>query len=208
MQELQQGRDKVKQICDLLKKEALKPAENEANQILEKARCQVDELLSQAKLKAKLILEEAHNEIEKQKKSFHVSLLQASRQTVQELKELIQNKLFHPELFRLVTQNLQKPEIIAQLITVMVEAIKKEGIDTDLNVAIAHSIPPKKICELLAQEVLQRLKDKQVTLSSIGGGIEVKLLQEKITIDFSDRAIQELLTQYIRPHFKDYIFNA
>jgi V/A-type H+-transporting ATPase subunit E len=47
-----------------------------------------------------------------------------------------------------------------------------------------------------------------VLVSSIGGGIEVKLLDQNMTIDLSDTAFKELVAGYIRKDFRDLVFKS
>jgi V/A-type H+-transporting ATPase subunit E len=150
--------------------------------------------------------DDAYVEIEKQKSIFQASMTQACRQTIEALKEKIEQKLFNPELARLVTKPMQDPKLMAQLINAIVHALEKEGTKSDLSVVISSAISAKAVNELLASEVIQRLKEKGVLLSSLGGGIEVKLLNNNITIDLSDETIRELVATYIRKDFREFLF--
>lgn len=125
MKGLETGKDKVKKICDVLKRETLEPAKLEAETIVMSARHEADEILADAHQAAKKMIEDALIENEKQKAIFQTSLTQACRQTLDALKEKIEQKLFNPELSRLVTKPLQDPKIIAELINVVVRAIER-----------------------------------------------------------------------------------
>jgi V/A-type H+-transporting ATPase subunit E len=206
MKGLETGKDKVKKICDVLKRETLEPAKHEADEIVAAARRSSDEILADAHKEAKKMVDDAFLEIEKQKAIFQASLAQACRQTLEALKEKIEHKLFDPELSKLVTKPMQDPKLMAQLINAIIHALEKEGTKSDLSVVISSAISAKTINELLASETLQRLKEKGVLISSIGGGIEVKLLNNNITIDLSDEAIRELVGNYIRKDFREYLF--
>ena len=89
-----------------------------------------------------------------------------------------------------------------------VEAIQKDGLEADLSAYIPSAVPAKEVNQLLTAGILQHLREKSVLLSSIGGGIEVKLLKDNITIDLSDTALKEVIAEYIRKDFRDYIFGA
>lgn len=208
MKNLETGKDKVKTICDILRKETLEPAKVEADELLAKARREAEEILAEAAAESERMLEHAKAEIERQKAVFQASLSQACRQSIDLLKERIENKLFQPELARLLTAPLQDPSVIAKLITAVVTGIEKEGLNTDLSARIASTVPARAVNELLTKEVLQRLREKGVLLSSIGGGIEVKLVQDNITIELSDAALKELVAEYIRKDFRDLVLGA
>lgn len=206
MKGLETGKDKVKKICDVLKRETLEPAKQEAEGIVASAREQADEILADAHKEAKKMIENAHLEIEKQKTIFQASLTQACRQTLEVLKEKIERQLFNPELSKLVAKPMQDPKLMAQLIHAIIHALEKEGTQSDLSVVISSAISARAVNELLASDVIQRLKEKGVLVSSIGGGIEVKLLKDNITIDLSDETIKELVAAYIRKDFREFIF--
>jgi V/A-type H+/Na+-transporting ATPase subunit E len=206
MKGLETGKDKVKKICDVLKRETLEPAKHEAEEIVAAARRHADEILADAHKESKKMVENAHLQIEKQKLIFQASMTQACRQTLEVLKEKIEHKLFNPELAKLVTKPMQDPKLIAQLINAIVHALEKEGTQSDLSVVVSSAISARAVNELLASDVIQRLREKGVLLSSLGGGIEVKLLKDNITIDLSDETIKELVATYIRKDFREFIF--
>ncbi len=206
MKGLESGKDKVKQICDVLKRETLEPAKKEAGKIIEEAKVKADEILADAHVSAKKMMDDAFLEIEKQKGIFQASLTHACRQTIDSLKEKIETRLFNPELAHLVAKPLQDPKILAELITAIIHALEKEGTESDLSVVISSKMPARAINELLASDVLKKLKEKSVILGNISGGIQVKLLKNNITIDLSDETLRELVATYIRKDFRDYIF--
>lgn len=208
MRTLEIGKDKVKKICEALKKETLEPAKQEAEELIASAKRQADEILADAKDQAEKMIEHARLEIERQRGVFQASLAQASRQTLESLKEKIEDKLFKPELKKLITKSVQDPKILAQMITAVVKAIEKEGTEVDLSAYIPSAVPAKEVNQLLAAEIIQRLKEKGVLLSPISGGIEVKMVQDNITIDLSDAALKEIVANYIRKDFRELVFGA
>jgi V/A-type H+/Na+-transporting ATPase subunit E len=203
---LEPGKDKVKKVCDILKRETLEPAKHEADEIVASGRRHADEILADAHQEAKKMVEDAHVEIEKQKSIFQASMKQACRQTLEALKEKIEHQLFNPELAKLVMKPMQDPKLMAQLINAIVHALEKEGTKSDLSVVVSSAISAKAVNEQLASDVINRLKEKGVLLSSLGGGIEVKLLNNNITIDLSDETIKELVATYIRKDFREFLF--
>jgi V/A-type H+-transporting ATPase subunit E len=207
MKGLETGKDKVKKICDLLKRETLEPAQIEAQKILEAARVQAEAMIAEARRKAEALHQMAHQEIQQQKVVFHAALSQACRQTLDSLKEKIEQKLFNPELSHLLSKPLQEPKVVAKLIEAVLLAIEKEGIDSDVSAFISSAVSARAVNELLAEKILQRLKEKGVLLSSMGGGIEVGLKAQHMTIDLSDTAFKELVASYVRKDFRELIFN-
>jgi V/A-type H+-transporting ATPase subunit E len=150
--------------------------------------------------------EEAQLEIEKQRNIFQSSLYQACKQALDALKQNIEEKLFNRELFQLLSKHVQDARVLAQLITAIVKAVEKEGLDADLSVLIPASVPARDVNALLLKDVLDKLKEKSVLVGPLTGGIEVKLRKENLIIDFSDIALKELVAGYIRKDFREILF--
>lgn len=208
MKGLETGSDKVKKICKLLREETLEPAKREAEDLVEMARRQAEEILVHAKEQAEKILAQAKADIDKQKSVFQASIFQACRQTLESLKEKIERRLISPELGKMIAASMQKPKDLAQLITAVVEALRKDGLAANLSVYIPSAVPAAEVNQLLAANILEHLREKSVLLSSIGGGVEVKLIKENVTIDLSDTALKEIIAEYIRKDFREFIFGA
>jgi len=208
MKGLETGKDKVKKICDVLRHETIEPAKQEAREIVDNAQREADEIIQAAKREASKILHEAQMEIQKQKNVFEASLKQASRQAVEILKSDIENKLFHPELTKLLTKPLQDPHVIAKLINTVITSLQKEGVDANLSVYIPASIPARAVNELLTSAILEKLKEKSVLIGELSGGIEVKLHKENITIEISETTLKEILAQFIRKDFRELFFGS
>lgn len=206
MKETETGKDKVKKICDILRRETLEPAKNKAEEIIRSAHEQADEIIAAAHQDAAKINEEALQEIERQKNVFQSSMNQACKQAIASLRQSIEEKLFNRELAKLITKHTQDPKILAQLITAVVKAIEKDGTEANLSIYIPAAVPARAVNALLAQETLDQLKEKSVLVGPFGGGIEVKLLDENITVDISDAALKELVANYIRKDFREMIF--
>ena len=206
MKGLETGKEKVKKICDILRKETLEPAKLEAEEILESAKKEKEAILAQAYAEKERLILETKKEIERQHTIFQASLGQACRQTLEDLREKIEKRLFSKELSHLLSHPLKDKKVIAQLIESVIKALDKEGIESDLSAYIASAVPAKEVNELLVSEILERLKEKSVLVSSIGGGVEIKIQDKNLILDFSDQALKELVANYIRKDFREFIF--
>lgn len=200
------GSEKVKEICDELRRETLEPAKQKAEEMIIKAKEQAQTIIDEAEREAQKLLAETNLEIQRQKNIFNSSLHQAVKQALESLKQAIEEKLFIPELTRLIQKKMQSPDVIAHLIEAVIQAVKKEGIDANLSVYVPAAVPARVINEKLGQQIIESLKEKSVLVAPIGGGIEVKLHDHHITIDVSDTAIQELVANYIRKDFREMLF--
>jgi V/A-type H+-transporting ATPase subunit E len=208
MKGLETGKDKVKKICEALRKETLEPAQFEAGEIVEIAKAEAEKIVADAKKLVDQMQADAKAEIERQKNVFQASLNQACRQTIELLKQNIEQKLFNPELSHLIAKQTQDPKVLAGLITAVVKALEKDGIDANLSVYVPAAVPAKAVNTLLAQNILDKLKEKSVLLGDIEGGVEVKLHKENITVDISDSALKDLVASYTRKDFRDMFFGT
>lgn len=200
------GKDKVKKICELLRKETLEPAKTEAEEILVKANSEAKAIKEMALREGREMIEQAKAEIQKEKEIFHTALNQASRQTMEFLKQRIEEKLFQVNLKEVLEKKTQDPQVLSDLIRVIIQAIEKEGIQADLSSFIPAAVPADKVNSLLGAEILKKLREKSVLLTSIGGGVEVKLKNESVTIDLSAETLKEIVAQYVRKDFRELIF--
>jgi len=208
MKGIETGKDKVKKICDILRRETLEPAEIEAEQIIRAAKEQAEQIVTAAHKEAEKAHLEAREEIERQRNVFQSSLSQACKQAMESLKQNIEEKLFNQELSRLITKQTQDPKVLALLVTAVVKGIEKDGLEAVLSVYIPAAVPARAVNMLLAHEILERLKEKSVLVGPLTGGIEIKLHKENITIDISDAALKELVANYIRRDFRELIFGS
>jgi V/A-type H+-transporting ATPase subunit E len=206
--ETERGKEKVKRICEILRKETLDPAKGEADTILSEARKKAEEIVDEAHRRSRQMLEETDQEIERRRSQCEVSLQHACKQAVLALRHRIEEQLFNRELLQMLGEPLREPNTLAQLIHAVVHALEKEGIETDLSIAIPAAVPARSVNQLLSQKIIDRLKEKSVVLSPIGGGITVKLWKEGMTLDLSDVALKELIGGYIRKDFREIFFGA
>lgn len=203
---LDKGEDKIQKICDALRFETLEPAQVEAKKILEDAKSRAEQVIAEAREETKKILDHARKVVEKERNVFHSSLEQASKQSLEELRQAIEENLFRKELQELVDKPTQDPKVIADLITAIIEGIEKEGIKTDLAAIVTQTIKPEQVNALLLEGIVKKLKGGGVTLGEFSGGAQVKLLDKKMTIDITDQYLQDLLSRYIRKDFRKLIF--
>jgi V/A-type H+/Na+-transporting ATPase subunit E len=208
MKGTEKGKDKVKKICDILRRETLDPALVEAEQIVRSAKERAEEIVEAGRKEAEAAKEQARRDIERQKNVFDSSLGQACKQALEALKQEIEEKLFSKELGRILTKQTQDPRVLAELITAVVRGIEKGGIEATLSVFIPAAVPARSVNQFLAHEILEKLREKSVLVGPLTGGIEVKLHEENITVDVSDAALKELVAGYIRKDFRALVFGA
>lgn len=203
---LEKGQDKIQEICDILRHKTIQPAQDEAHKILEEARKKAAHLIQDAQKHAELVVLDARRLIEQERSVFHSSLAQASKQCLEALRQSIEEKLMNPELHDTVVGQTTDPKVIANLITAMIKAIEKEGLAVDFAALIPASVSVKEVNQLLAENILNKLKTKSVMVGEFAGGAKLRLEGKRMTLDISDAEIEGLLRQYIRKDFRKLLF--
>jgi len=207
MEETDTGKDKVRKICEILRKETLEPAMEESERILSEARNRAVDVIKQAENKAAKILAEADEEVERRKAVFHASLQQGARQTLEALKQEIEQKLLSKNLSQLLTTKLNEPDVLASLIKAVLAAIREQGLGGDISAVIPSHVPARAVNELLGKEFVEQLKEKSVLVGPLKAGVEIKLLKDKVTIDLTETALKEMVSQYIRKDLRTFLFS-
>jgi len=205
-QQIESGRDKVKQICEVLRKETLEPAIDEAKKVLEDAKVKAGEIVTEAKDKAAAMVADAEADIEKKYGVFKASLNQGARQSVAWLKQEIEDRVLNQDLGKMIAKATSSPQVLADMVSAVVKAVSDEGLETDLSAIIPAAVEPNQVNELLGKDLAEKLKEKSVIVGPQKGGIEMKMHKDKITIDLSDSALVDLMTKYIRKDFHKYFF--
>lgn len=206
METLEKGKQKLGEICDLLRKDTLEPAQQEATSIVDAAKQESQKLIDQTKVTAQNLIQEAQKKIEQERVLFNSSLDMASKQTFDKLKEEIETQLFNQELTHLVNQVAQDPQKIAQLVNVIVEVIGREGLHGNLALGLAKSIKPEELSKYLAKELADKIAKKEMPIQAISGGATLTLKEKQLSVDISDQALKELLGAYLRPAFREILF--
>ncbi|GAB4188581.1 MAG: hypothetical protein Tsb0015_08750 [Simkaniaceae bacterium] len=202
------GQDKVKKICDVIKQETLRPAQEEAKSIIENAHLQARKIVDAAKKEASDVIEEAKKQMESERNVFKASLHLACKQTLASLKEEIERKLFNSEIINILSPHTRDPKIVAELISAVADALRKDGVDAEILAVIPKTIKPEDIAALLAESILSRLKEGEIALGEIKGGAQIKLEGKYVTIDISEEALKELVASFVREDFRNLIFSS
>ena len=207
MDSVDTGKETVKRICEVLKEDTLNPAREEAESIIHKAKADAERITEDAQKQAKQMKEAAIKEIEGREKVFRSSLNVACKKTLEELKQNIEENLFAIGIKNFIGDQMKSPEIITKLIIAIISAIEKEGVDADLRAIIPSTVSVEEINQQLALEVLNRLEEKSVVLGKISAGVQVKMVNQDLTLDMTQGTLESLVSRYVREDFKALIFS-
>lgn len=206
MEALENGKHKLSEICDLIKKDTIEPAQREAASIIDAAHKEAERIISKAKVDAESIKQEADQKIHQEKVLFENSMDVASKQTFSKLRQEIENTLFSKELSSLVTQIAHDEKKVAQLVNVIVEVIEREGLNGDITLGLSKTIRAEELSKYLAKDLLAKLEKNEVPIETISGGAIVKIKDKNLSVDVSDQALKELMGSYLRSSFREVLF--
>ena len=209
MKTLEKGQDKIQKICAILRDQTLEPAQKEAQEIIERAQEHAEQIINEAQKAAQKLHEEAKTSVGRELTVFQSTLQQSVKQSLESLRQSIENKFFSENLVSVIEKSVSDPKIVANLIDAIVKAVEKQGLDTNLSALIPKTMTPRQLNELLMKDVLEALKDQSVSVGDFAAGAKVKLNNKKIIIDISESALKELLSTYVaRKDFRKLVFGA
>ncbi|HEV8051898.1 MAG TPA: V-type ATP synthase subunit E, partial [Parachlamydiaceae bacterium] len=61
---------------------------------------------------------------------------------------------------------------------------------------------------LLLSHILRKLKDQTVQVGPIAGGIQIKLIDKKMTLDMTKESVEDFLKVYLRKDFREKLFRT
>lgn len=208
MEVLDTGHDKIRKICDTLKKETLEPAKKEAKEIIAKAIQEAEKIVQHAKDDAKSIYEENKKKMQKEKNVLQSSLKLACSQSIEALRQEVEENFFNKEIGKLFKEQVNSEQLIAQFINVVIQAIEKEGLKGDLEVIIPKHLSREEIAKKLTQTTISRLKDRPLILGDRQNGVEVKVKDHHMALEISDQTLLSLFASFLREEFRAMLFDT
>lgn len=197
------SKNKVAELCAVLRKETLEPAEQQAKEIIENAYTEKERILQKARLEIKDLQTKAEKEMEKKQKSFSASMQIAMDRSIDMLKQAIESHLFSSSLGDLFQKELEDSKLVAKLVDGIAKGLEKEGIDSDLELIVSESLNKKELLSALMTKMKNRIEVKQEPLLE---GIELKVKDQHFAIDFTKKALEDLLSRFIRQDFRETLF--
>ena len=206
MKQLQTANEKIQQICDALRRETLEPVREEAGQLLERTEAECRRRLHDAQVEAERMIAEARAQINKERQMAQAQLQQAVRQAVSVLRQAIEEQLLREGLMEQLNAPLKDPEVITRLIQALISGLERAGLATDLEVLVGQTVQPRDINQKLGQALVEKLRGKTVAIGPFEGGVQVKLHQQQLRVDVTDKALSGLLADFLRKDFREMLF--
>lgn len=202
----------VQNLIDRIRDHGVQAAQEEADRLLREARQRATEIVAQAKAEADATQEKTRAEIEAYRAASNDALRLAARDTVLQLKAGVISR-FEEFVKRLVTSATRDKELIRNIVLVLAGHAADEFIkDKDIQVRISRSLLEDQADPVLMKEgnlaILGLSSDmlreglELLPNQDVEGGARVRLVQDKLEIDLSDRAVARMIAQKLIPRFK------
>lgn len=208
----------VEALISRLRAQGVEAGRAEKNRIIAAAEREGEKIIKEAREKAALIVEEARQEAQRLRSSGEDALRVAMRDTVLRMRETLRKRL-EAQVRSLVSEQVVDREFVRKLILEVAQRARRaSGAGEAENVEIL--LPPEVIGleELQArpEELQSRLSQFAKEIASAtwregisigalepgGRGIRLRLKDQELEVDLSDRAIADLLLQHLQPRFR------
>lgn len=212
MEETTKTSSGVQELIDRIRDQGMQAAKEEADCLVRQARQEAARIVAQANAEAEAARTKARTEIEAYRAAALDALQLAARDTVLDLKSRVTSR-FEEFVKRLVTSATRDKELIRSLVLVLAGHAAEEFIqDKEVEVRISDALLEGQTGPVFKEEgklaILGLSSDmlreglELVPDSEVQGGARVRLVEDKLEIDLSDRAIARMISQRLIPRFK------
>jgi V/A-type H+-transporting ATPase subunit E len=198
--------DKMQNISEYLKTKVIDPAQSEKAKILEEAEAEKKQILENAKNEADKIITEAKSQAEQEKASLNSALRIASRQAVDSLKIALESEVLTKSVQEPSGAVLSSEEIIKNTLNEIIDIYLNKGSES-VELVLSDQLKAQ-MSDYLKNEIKQK-SASNISLSSesVPTGFSVKLNQKQLVYDFTQESLVELLSTYLRPELRGYLFS-
>jgi len=209
----------VDELIAKLRDEGVSAGRAEADSIVGDARAQAKQVLDNANADARDRIEAARKESDAYRAAGEEALKTAMRDTVLDMKTALMER-FSSDLKRLVSYQMQDPEVLKQMILEVAGRARAGGEVSDadeLEIILPEEavgleelrVNPEELRKgRLTKFVLgltgEMLREGVAFSGSqdIAAGIQIQLKDKDITLDLTEKAVAGLLLQHLQPRFR------
>ena len=207
MKLMETGSEKVKKICEVLRRDTLEPARGEAEEMISAARNEAERILKAAHEKASGIVHDAEDKMRKQEEVFKASLNLSFKQSIAKLKNEVQKNLFLPALKQSLDHTMSKEAFLEKLFSALMEGIKQSGLSADISLILPRAISKEDLSKFIIQCGFEDHQNKVVAVGPFKGGFQVKFEKEHMTVDLTEETIMQMILDYTSESFRKLVFN-
>jgi V/A-type H+-transporting ATPase subunit E len=199
----------VQSLIERIRDEGVQAAQEEANRLRSEAKKQAAEMIARAQAEVDAQRAKASAEIDAYQTAALDALKVAARDTVLELKAQVRSR-FEESVKRLVVSATHDMELIRSIVLVLAGQAAEQFIrNKDIEIRISQDLlqGAAGFKDETKQAVLglssDMLREGLVLIpdDEIEGGARVRLVEDRLEIDLSDRAIAKLISRRILPRF-------
>lgn len=198
--------NKMQDISNYLKTRVIDPAETEKSRILEEAEAQKRRILEEAKKEAEIIVDNAKKEAQQQKASLDSALRIASRQAVDSLKIALESEVLKKSIEEPAGAVLSSEDAVRESLKEIIDIYLKRG-DESVELVLSEQLKAKLSDYIKSAVSGNASATIAISQDTVPTGFSVKLSGKQLVYDFSQESLVQLLSQYLRPELRDYLFS-
>jgi len=201
--------NKLQELTEKLYSEGLSKGKQEAEELKVKAKNEASEIISIAKEESKQIIAKAHKDAQDIQIKLLNEVKMASKQSLSALKNQIESIIISKAIDGPTKEALENPALIKSIIQSAVTAFNPKSENaTDLNILLPESLK-SELDSFIKNDIKKQFKgeieikfDKRMT-----SGFKIGPKGENYFISFTDKDFQELLSGYLRPKTREFLFS-
>ncbi|NER81682.1 MAG: hypothetical protein F6K42_19400 [Leptolyngbya sp. SIO1D8] len=207
----------VEALITRLRDEGIASGRAQAEQMVNEAASQAESIVRQAHEEAEQIRTQAIQAAENFERAGRQALEVAARDAMLALKMELSQR-FTGEVRRLVDAEVQKPELLQKLILEVAGRVREDiGDARAVEILLPRNVVGFEELSRNPEELEQGILTHFIRLINQAplregitfgvakdnqGGLRIRLVDQEVVLDISDRAIAEVLLQYLQPRFR------
>ena len=202
-------RDKLQELTEKLYNEGLSKGKQQGEEILAKARKEAEEIIAEANRKAEALKAAAEKEAQEMKTKVtgdvRMAALQSITATKQEIEGLIVRKMTDKD----IASSLTSADFVKRIIETVAKSFNPGNQDpVDLVLVLPENL--KTEFEPYISSELSKILNAGVSAKfskKISGGFTIGPKDGGYFLSFTDETFKELISEYLRPATKKFLFN-
>lgn len=198
----------MQELTDKLYNEGLSKGKQEGEEILAKARKQAEDIIARANAEAEAIKAAAAKEAQDMKVKTEGDLKLASTQALTATRKGIEDLVISNIADSQITSSLTSAEFVKSLITTVAKAFNPDN-QEPVDIALVLPENMRKEMEKFVDSELSKLINAGVEASfskKITGGFNIGPKDGGYFISFSDETFRSLISEYLRPVTRKFLF--
>ena len=201
--------NKLQELTDKLYNAGLSKGNQEAEEMVAKAKKDAAAILADARAESDKIVSAAQKDALDIKQKMETEIKMAFRQTITTLKNQIENTLISNSINKPVTAVADNTSFLKELIMSAISAFNPKGSDM---VSLSLLLPENKRIELesfFKSEATKQIKDSvEIKFDNkIQNGFKIGPAKEGYHISFTDKDLQHLFSEFLKPKTREFLFN-